>query len=282
MARRSEDPVRRPTVGVQLVAVEADGSTRRRPDKLATEEPMEIRVCGPGEAARPVAITLRTPGHDFELALGFLHAERLVRHARDLANIAYCLGSDGEQEYNVVTVRLRHAVAEGVHSRAFVANSSCGLCGKATLDELEQHCETLANVPFSVSADVVRSLPERLSEHQALFDATGGLHAAALVESDGDVLVVREDVGRHNAVDKLVGHALIERHVPIENAMMFVSGRLGFELVQKAALAGITTLCAVGAPSSMAVDAAQRFGQTVVAFVRDDRFNIYTHPERVV
>ena len=281
MARRSQDPVRRPTVGVQLLAVDADGGSRRRPDKLATEEPMEIRLHGPGEEPRPVAITLRTPGHDFELALGFLYAERLVRSAHDLANIAYCLGAEGEQEYNVVTVRVRTAVGDALRPRAFVANSSCGLCGKTTLDELEKHCASLVGVPFAVSADVIRSLSDRLSEGQTLFDATGGLHAAALVRSDGEVLVVREDVGRHNAVDKLVGHALIERHVPIEDSMLVVSGRLGFELVQKAALAGITTLCAVGAPSSMAIEAAQRFGQTVVAFMRDERFNIYTHPERV-
>ena len=282
MARRSAEPVRRPTVGVQLVAVDADGSSRRRPDKLATEEPMEIRLHGPGEVPRSVAITLRTPGHDFELALGFLHAEGLVRSALDLGHIAYCLGPDGEQEYNVVTVGLRTLVGEKIRPRAFVANSSCGLCGKATLDDLEQHCASLAEVPFSISAETIRSLPDRLSEQQTLFDATGGLHAAALVADDGEVLVVREDVGRHNAVDKLVGHALIERHVPLHDAMVVVSGRLGFELVQKAALAGITTLCAVGAPSSMAIDAANRFGQTVIAFLRDQRFNVYTHPERVI
>ena len=283
MARRSHDPVRRPTVGVQLLAYDGGGDSepRRRPDKLATEEPMEIRLCGPGESPQSVAVTLRTPGHDFELALGFLHAEGLLGGATELAHIAYCLGEQGDQEYNVVTVRRRTPVGASITARSFVANSSCGLCGKTTLDDLEQHCESLAEVPFLVTPAFVRALPDRLSVEQTLFDATGGLHAAALVRADGEIVVLREDVGRHNAVDKLVGHALIERHLPLHVCALVVSGRLGFELVQKAALAGISTLFSVGAPSSMAVATAQRLGQTVVGFVRDDRFNIYTHPQRV-
>ncbi len=242
---------------------------------------MEIRLHGPGEPATAVATTLRTPGHDFELALGFLFAEQLVVDPHELSQIGYCLGADGEQEYNVVTVRVRGSIASSIPVRSFVANSSCGLCGKTTLDDLSQACESLVATSLTVASDVVRSLPGSLAHQQAVFDLTGGLHAAALVQSDGTVRVVREDVGRHNAVDKVVGHAFIEHWLPLHDSILAVSGRLGFELVQKAALAGIPVICAVGAPSSLAIDTARHLGITVIAFLRDDRFNIYTYPERI-
>jgi FdhD protein len=180
----------------------------------------------------------------------------------------------------VVTVKLRHRVERGGHQRAFIANSSCGLCGKTTLDEIEQHCAPVVGGP-TVAASTITLLPERLRAAQRVFDATGGLHAAARFTADGDLLAVREDVGRHNALDKLVGHALLERQLPLTHDVLMVSGRVSFEIVQKAAMAGIPVVCAVSAPSSLAVDAARRLGQTLVGFVRGARANIYTHPERI-
>jgi FdhD protein len=280
MPRRRDAPVRRATQRVQVTVLD-DGAPRHRPDQLATEEPMEIRLHGPGEEPTPVAVTLRTPGNDFELAVGFLHAEGLVDSADDVASVAYCLGPDGEQEYNVVTVRHRTRVAARVAPRTFVANSSCGLCGKTKLDEIEQHCPSLAGVGPRVARSVLHSLPHQLEPAQAVFASTGGLHAAARFTADGTLFALREDVGRHNALDKLVGEALLARALPLHDDVLLVSGRLGFELVQKAALAGITVIAAIGAPSSLAVDAARRFGITTIAFLKADRANVYSVPERI-
>ena len=258
-----------------------DGDTVRDvPDKLVTEEPMEIRLHGPGQDPEALAVTMRTPGHDFELAVGFCLTEGLLHSADDLDSVAYCLAGEGEQEYNVVTVKARRPVDRRGHERTFVANASCGLCGKTTLDEIEQQVAPLAPGP-TVARSVIATLPERLREAQSVFDATGGLHAAARFTADGELVELREDVGRHNALDKLVGHALLERQLPISDAVLMVSGRVSFEIVQKAAMAGIPVVCAVSAPSSLAVDAARRLGQTLVGFVRGDRANVYTRPDRL-
>jgi FdhD protein len=273
-----DSPVRRPTTAVQVLAVDGDG-TRRRPDRVVTEEPLEIRVQGRNGPARPLVVTMRTPGHDFELAAGFCLTEGVVAGAGDLDGIAYCLGGAGEQLYNVVTVRLCRA-GTAVRARRFLANSSCGICGKAALEEVEVRCPPVSAGPV-VAASVLAALPDRLSVVQRVFGQTGGLHAAARFAPDGTVRAVREDVGRHNALDKLVGHALLAGELPLARDVLLVSGRLSFELVQKAAVAGIAVLCAVSAPSNLAIAAAQRFGQTVVGFVRDGRFNVYAHPERV-
>jgi FdhD protein len=264
---------------VQVLAVGAD-SARSRPDKLVTEEPLELRVHGPGEPASALAVTMRTPGNDFELAAGFCHTEGLVGTPADIDTIAYCLGDEGEQLFNVVTLRLRRPIVGEIRERRFLANSACGICGKAALDDLEVRCEPVGPGPV-VAASVVRTLPARLAEHQRLFGETGGLHAAARFTASGEIVAVREDIGRHNALDKLVGGALLEGALPLADEVLLVSGRLSFELVQKAAVAGIPVLCAVSAPSSLAVAAAERFGQTVVGFLRDDRFNVYTHRERI-
>jgi FdhD protein len=276
---RTAAPVRRPTTAASVLAVEPDGA-RRRPDRLVTEEPLEIRVHGPREEPVALAVTMRTPGSDFELAAGFCRTEGVLRDAGDLDTIAYCLNGEGEQEYNVVTLRMRRAIVAQVTGRNFVANSSCGVCGKATLDDLAVRCDPVGAGPV-VPASVVRSLPARLAGHQQLFGETGGLHAAARFTATGELVAVREDVGRHNALDKLVGAALLERGLPLRGEVLLVSGRLSFELVQKAAVAGLPVLCAVSAPSSLAVATAERFGQTVVGFLRDDRFNVYSHPERI-
>ena len=272
-------PVRRPTAATQVL--EVDGNTsHRRPDRLVTEEPLELRVHGPGEEPTALVVTMRTPGNDFELAAGFCLTEGLVRSNDDIDSIAYCLGGDGEQLYNVVTVRARSPIAADVRARHFFANSSCGVCGKAALEDVEVRCDPVAPGP-TVGARTISALPGRLAEHQRLFSETGGLHAAARFTADGELIAVREDVGRHNALDKLVGHAFLDGALPLRDDVLLVSGRMSFELVQKAAVAGIPVLCAVSAPSSLAVAAADRFGQTVVGFVRGERFNVYTHPERI-
>jgi FdhD protein len=279
VSEASAAPVRRPVTAVQVMAVGAD-SARARPDKLVTEEPLELRVHGPGEPATALAVTMRTPGNDFELAAGFCRTEGLITTPTDLETIAYCLGEQGEQLFNVVTLRMRRTLVAEISGRRFLANSACGICGKAALDDLEVRCDPVGPGPV-VAASVVRTLPARLAEHQRLFGETGGLHAAARFTPAGDLVAVREDIGRHNALDKLIGAALLEGSLPLAGEMLLVSGRLSFELVQKAAVAGIAVLCAVSAPSSLAVATAERFGQTVVGFLRDDRFNVYTHPDRI-
>jgi len=277
--RLSDAPVRRPVSDVQVVAFDADGA-RRRPDQLVTEEPMEIRVAGPRQDPVPFAVAMRTPGNDFELAAGLCLTEGLITGPDDLDNIAYCLGPEREQMFNVVTVGLRTRVPERVRDRRYLSNSSCGICGKAALDEIAVRCEAVADGPI-VAASVLGTLPEQLARHQRVFDQTGGLHAAARFSVDGSLLESREDVGRHNALDKLIGHALLERALPLANDILLVSGRLSFELVQKAAVAGLPVLCAVSAPSSLAVAAAEELGQTVVGFLRDGRFNVYSRPDRI-
>jgi FdhD protein len=264
---------------VQVTAVDGDQRVRR-PDTLVTEEPLEIRVQGAGEEAQPFAVTMRTPGNDFELAAGLLVTEGVLDSPDDLAGIEYCTQGERPQAFNVVTVRCRRPVADRWRPRPLAANASCGVCGKATLDDLEVRCPPVAGGP-EVGSAVVATLPERVRELQRVFGRTGGLHAAAAVTPDGVVEVVREDVGRHNALDKLVGLAFLERRLPLRDALLFVSGRASFEIVQKAAVAGLAVVCAVSAPSSLAVETAERFGQTLVGFLRDGRFNVYTHPERI-
>ena len=270
----------------QVLTVDGESVATRR-DQLATEEPMEIRVQGPGQEPVPFAVTMRTPGNDFELAAGLCRTEGLIAAATDLDTIAYCLTAGlaadddrPEQQYNVVTVRLRAPVPAGVRERRYLANSSCGICGKAALDEVEIRCEPVGSGP-RIAASVVRSLPDLLAARQRVFDQTGGLHAAARFTAAGELVAAREDVGRHNALDKLIGHALLEGRLPLADQVLLVSGRLSFELVQKAAIAGIPVLCAVSAPSSLAVAAAERFGQTVIGFLRGARFNVYSHPDRI-
>ena len=276
----SGGPARRAVTSVRVRAIDGE-RVLDKPDKLVTEEPMEIRVHGPGQEPRPLAITMRTPGNDFELAVGFCLTEGVLDRSDDLDTVAYCLAGEGEQEYNVVTVTLRRPVALDGPERRFVANASCGLCGKTTLDEVEQHCAAGRGRAGSRRRSILASLPDRLRAAQAVFDATGGLHAVRTVHRPkASSIALREDVGRHNALDKLIGHAALEQRLPLADEVLMVSGRVSFEIVQKAAVAGIPIVCAVSAPSSLAVDAANRFGQTLVGFVRGDRANVYTHFER--
>ena len=273
------DTLRRNVTPVKVIAVH-DGVRTERPDTLATEEPLEIRVAGPDGATQQVAVTMRTPGGDFELAVGFLFTEGLIGPG-DVRRVAYCDDvEDEEQRYNVVTVTLERAFDPEKLRRNFYATSSCGVCGKAALDDIEVRCEPVAPGP-QVSVEALLSLPDRLREAQKVFERTGGLHAAGLFTPDAQLVTLREDVGRHNAVDKVIGERLLQEGIPLSGHVLQVSGRASFEIVQKAAVAGVPLVSAVSAPSSLAVEAADRFGMTLAGFVRDGRLNVYTHPERV-
>ena len=259
-----------------------DGVGAHRPDSLAAEEPLEIRVGG-----RPLTVTMRTPGDDFDLARGFLVSEGVVTSAEDVTSIRYCAGATvgGANTYNVVDVILDDAVPapDASLERNFYTTSSCGVCGKASLDAVRTVSRWSVDAdPVRLSATTISTLPDTLRAAQRVFDRTGGLHAAGLFDADGTLSCVREDVGRHNAVDKVIGEQVLAGHVPLADHVLQVSGRLSFEIVQKAAVAGIPIVSAVSAPSSLAVEAGERFGMTLVGFVRDERLNVYTHPERLI
>lgn len=258
------------------------GAVTARPDTLVAEEPLEIRLDG-----RPIAITMRTPGDDFALAAGFLVSEGVLASAADVRSIVYCAGAreDGTNTYNVVDVKLAPGVPvpDITLERNVYTTSSCGLCGKASLDAVRTTARfPIADTPpVRVSPALLSELPERLRAAQKVFDTTGGLHAAALFSETGDLLDVREDVGRHNAVDKLVGRALREDLLPLDRAVLLVSGRASFELAQKAVMAGIPVLAAVSAPSSLAVDLAAETGLTLVGFLRGQNMNVYAGEHRI-
>ncbi|KUL33968.1 formate dehydrogenase family accessory protein FdhD [Streptomyces sp. NRRL F-4489] len=262
-----------------------DGAVSSRPDTLVAEEPLEIRLNG-----RPLAITMRTPGDDFALAVGFLVSEGVLASADELANIVYCAGAteDGRNTYNVVDVRLADGVPvpDITLERNVYTTSSCGLCGKASLDAVRTTArwslDTAAEPATRIEPATLAALPGRLRAAQRVFARTGGLHAAALFTADGELLDVREDVGRHNAVDKIVGRALQDGRLPLSSAVLMVSGRASFELAQKAVMAGIPVLAAVSAPSSLAVDLAAETGLTLVGFLRGASMNVYAGERRLV
>jgi FdhD protein len=271
-------------VRTQVRLVTVDGGQSTRTDALATEEPLEIRVTA-GGAARTIAVTMRTPGHDFELAAGFLYTEGVVRGREQFVRITYCTDPavDVEQQYNIVSADLIGDVPPALSSldRSFFTSSSCGVCGKASLEALRVRGYEQAAAGAMLDPDVLISLPKRLRAEQGLFEATGGLHAAALFTMKGDLVAVREDVGRHNALDKLIGWAVLDGRVPLHDYLVMVSGRASFELVQKTLAAGAPVLAAVSAPSSLAVEVAREFGMTLVGFLRGDRFNVYAGVDRI-
>jgi FdhD protein len=243
---------------------------------------MAIRVAGPGQAPVDVAVTMRTPGHDAELAVGFLVSEGLLTPA-DLGGLAVEVGdpADVATPDNELVVRIARAFdPAAVPARSFVASASCGICGKASLDDVAIRCAALPAGPL-VAAAVVAGLPDRLRAGQPLFERTGGLHAAGLFDPAGALLAVREDVGRHNALDKLIGSAALAGDLPLHDRILAVSGRVSFEIVQKAAVAGIPVVAAGKAPTDLAVSAAERLGLTLIGFVRGDGFNVYAGEERI-
>ena len=282
------------------VWVVQDGESAARTDQLATEEPLEIRLRvgraadgkGPvpvfrqqGAGQRTLSITMRTPGHDFELAAGFLYAEGIVRSADEVQALSDADDPRIEEDRrdNIVNVDLRRDTLPDLQSveRQLYITSACGVCGKASLEALRlRGAPAIAPGPH-VEPDVLRALPERLRAGQGIFEATGGLHAAALFDLEGNLLALREDVGRHNALDKLVGWALLQRCLPLSRHIVMVSGRTSFEILQKCLMAGVPIVCAVSAPSSLAVAVAREFGITLVGFLRGERFNVYAGMERI-
>ena len=266
------------------VRVVEDGHVRTRPDVLATEEPMEIRLIAGGQR-QTVAVTMRTPGADFELAAGFLYGEGIISSPEEIKKISYCVDPDvdAEQQYNIVNVELRSGREYDLRplERHFYTTSACGVCGKASLEQLElRGCPVIPPGP-EMAAEKIYVLPEKLREAQGLFEATGGLHAAALFGAEGELVALREDVGRHNATDKLLGWAFLKGRLPLRDHAVMVSGRSSFEILQKCLTAGVPIVCAISAPSSLAVDVARRFNITLVGFLRGNRFNVYSAPERV-
>lgn len=257
-------------------------TTTQRADTIVVEEPLEIRVNGSA-----VTVTMRTPGSDFELAQGFLLTEGLISRRDDIVTARYCPGADSERanSYNVVDVCLRPGLESPdlTVTRNFYTTSSCGVCGKASLDAVNVASEhSPGDDPAEVRATTLTDMPARLRSAQKVFDTTGGLHGAAIFAVDGSLLAVREDVGRHNAVDKVIGWALETGRVPLAGTVLLVSGRVSFEITQKAVMAGIPVLAAVSAPTSLAVDLAAQSGLTLVAFLRGDSMNIYSRADRVI
>jgi FdhD protein len=274
---------------VEVVRVRG-GSRATDADRAATEEPLEIRLHG-----RPFAVIMRTPGADRELAAGFLLSERVIRGADDVGVVEHCIDRQGPAEdgplerlraENVVNVTLANASAEALDRmiadrRQVSTNSSCGLCGRRTIESLVTEAEPIRST-WTVPASTLTVMPQRLRARQAVFDETGGLHAAGLFTHDGELVDIAEDVGRHNAVDKIVGRMLIRESLPLSNHVLCVSGRTSFEIVQKAVFAGIPVVVAVSAPSTLAIDLARECHVTLAGFMRGETFNIYAHPQRIV
>ena len=259
------------------------------PDVVATEEPFEIRLGysrrDGSRAEEPVSVTMRTPGHDEDLAVGFLLTEGIIRARSDVEGVVARGQRATDGLINVVRVELTPGVAVDFKrlERNFYMTSSCGVCGKASIDAVAiQGQYDLAANPFRMSGDALGRLPAALKARQAVFEQTGGLHASGLFDADGAIVALREDVGRHNALDKLVGHALMRGEVPLVRNGVIVSGRASFELMQKAKMAGVPLVAAVGAPSSLAVELAREFGITLVGFLKPDRFNVYSRPDRIL
>ncbi len=291
LTRSQADPVRQVTAPV--VRWEGAASTEAQ-DELVAEEPLEVRAATTPPAdhvavapAETIAVIMRTPGHDAELALGFLLSEGLITSGAEIVTVRSGSDADGLPSPNIAEVvcapgvdlalRAKHAG----YSRQFAVNASCGVCGKNSVADACASLPTLPPDDFAVAPATLYGLPERLRAEQRVFSFTGGLHAAALFDAQGDLLALREDVGRHNAVDKLVGRALLDGALPLRDRILLVSGRLSFEIILKAMAAGIPIVAAVSAPSSLAVDLAEAGGVTLAAFLRGTHVNVYTHPQRI-
>lgn len=275
----------RPGRTVEAPVVALDGTRRStRDDALVTEEPLELRLSA-GGATAALAVTMRTPGNDFELAAGFAFAEGIVRVREEIAQLTYCLDPalDPDQRYNVVSIELSRRSLPDVTrlERHFTAGSACGVCGRAQLDSLRERGIAPIDDALSITPEFLYLLPERMRRAQRVFASTGGLHAAALFDETGEAIVTREDVGRHNAVDKILGWGLLNNRLPFSRCTLMVSGRAGYEILQKSVVARIPIVCSVSAPSSLAADLAREFHVTLAGFVRDGRANLYCAPERI-
>jgi len=278
-------------VSVNIIKVTLD-SLVEKPDLVVVEEPLEIRL-GYGSMnnrqQQNVSVTMRTPTHDFELALGFLYSEGFISSFDQILSIKYCVDAGKQATENIVRVELKPEVKFNPKSlkRNFYATSSCGVCGKASIEAIDN---MICDLPkqrldlnaFKVSKDYVVNLPKSLARHQKVFEYTGGLHAAALFDEAGNIISLREDVGRHNALDKLIGNALTQDLLPLNNKVLLLSSRASFELIQKAVMANIPIIITIGAPSSLSIQTAEKFGITLIGFLKNDRFNIYTVKERIL
>jgi len=247
-------------------------------DWVAREEPLEIRVKG-----ESIVVTMRTPGHDKELAIGFLLAEGVITNSSDVLEIAYCQQGEASLHKNILNVFLSPEVEINLDrlKRNVYASSSCGLCGKASIESLQNIFEPLNKIETVISIDKILTLAQKLRAKQSTFDKTGGLHAAGIFDRNGELLVLREDIGRHNAVDKILGHLFLKNRMPLEDCVLMVSGRASFEIIQKSLAGRVGIICAVSAPSSLAVDMAKESGQTLIGFLRERKFNVYSHKERI-
>jgi FdhD protein len=266
------------------VWVVENGQVRSHLDRLATEEPLEIRLIA-GDRRQTIAVTMRTPGNDFELAAGFLYSEGVISQRTDIRRMSHCLdpGVAVENRYNIANVQLAEDLLPDWRSleRHFYTSSACGVCGKASLESLSLQDRPPIALGQLVTDRVLYSLPEQLRSAQRVFAVTGGLHAAAVFDTQGQLLAVREDVGRHNALDKLIGWALLRDELPLSDRVVLVSGRSSFEILQKCMMAGVPIICGVSAPSSLAVALAKEFQMTLVGFLRGQRFNVYAGMERI-
>ena len=247
-------------------------------DWVAREEPLEIRVKG-----ESIVVTMRTPGHDKELAIGFLLAEGVITNSSDVLEIAYCQQGEASLHKNILNVFLSPEVEINLDrlKRNVYASSSCGLCGKASIESLQNIFKPLNKIETVISVDKILTLAQKLRAKQSTFDKTGGLHAAGIFDRNGELLVLREDIGRHNAVDKILGHLFLKNRMPLEDCILMVSGRASFEIIQKSLAGRVGIICAVSAPSSLAVDMAKESGQTLIGFLRERKFNVYSHKERI-
>jgi FdhD protein len=278
MRETRQEPIRHVT-SRRIVAVRGE-SLEVRDDRVVGEAPLEIRAAGPRQEPVAVAVTMRTPGYEAELAIGFLRTEGLIEGPEVVGTTA---GNPVElsQPDDTILVRLSVPFDDSkVAERHFVATASCGICGKASIDEVALRCEPLGSGPV-VARSVILALPDMLRAAQRAFDETGGLHAAGLFARTGELIAIREDVGRHNALDKLVGSQVMVGAVPLRDRILMVSGRVSFEIVQKSAVVGIPIVAAVSAPSDLAIETAERLGQTLIGFLRGDGFNVYTHDSRI-
>jgi FdhD protein len=253
-----------------------DAGAVSNPDWVAAEAPLEVRIGGV-----PTTVLMRTPGHDEELVRGFLYGEGVIFSAEDILSIGPSHASPEDVGGSVINVRLSPARKGRPLDRAFYSNASCGVCGKKTIESLEVK-GAIAASRLAVRRSILQGLPQRLRDAQTTFSRTGGVHASGLFTTEGELVVLREDVGRHNALDKIIGWALAAERLPLSDCLLLVSGRVSYEIVQKAVVAGIPLIAAVGAPSSLAVDLAERFHLTLVGFLKSESLNIYTHPERIV
>ena len=265
-----------------------DGKRNKSPDLLAREEPLEIRLSsgkGSSRIQRAVSVTMRTPGHDFELAIGFLFSEGIIPNYSVVSGIRYCINKEtGEEETNIIRVELDEDFElEWKSDRNFYTSSSCGVCGKASIEAIQTNssCKRFDDDQLTFSAELIMSLPEKLRKEQVIFEHTGGLHAVALFNSKGELLIMREDVGRHNAMDKVIGAKLIQNKTEFSDCITLLSGRASFELIQKAVMAEFKVIAAIGAPSSLAVSLAESFNLSIVGFVKADRLNVYNDSSRI-